>query len=497
MYAEVRTSEREGTGSSQTKSIPTYLGKVIDLKNGLFQNRQRGIFKYTIESGYEQADMQDHELTIQPTKESAILDFGASYLLAEYSKKIGFWDLFRETLPKFQDSLMAMVLFYVELKASNQQAIHWFSSSLSSVMFPTAQLQSQRISELLVRLGNESVVRDFFARYLNTLLPGNKKAGIIIDSTGLPNAIHFPLTEICNHNGTVSAEVRLIYIVDIKSGLPLFFRYNPGNIIDVSTLKASLNELKEHGVSVNQAILDAGFCSESNIQALYDAKIHYIIRLPSNRKVFIDAIAKFREEVLSDQCRYIHSGRAIGIKRIATTAFGHHGYIYLCVDYNRRNEELTKFTQGALEDKMPRDEWSTHTNKMGFFAIVSSKKIEPADLLPLYYTRQTVEQVFDVLKNDAKGLPLRAHNEDTFRGHLMLSFMSVMLNLKLNQCFAGNKMFTAQSALLVMRGLKCKVYKNCMLISEPNKNMKQICKMASITLPEKLKLPMNYSSIDN
>lgn len=47
--------------------------------------------------------------------------------------------------------------------------------------------------------------------------------------------------------------------------MPIYFRYVAGNIIDVSTLITTVNELEQYGVSVSHAILDAGYFSEKNV----------------------------------------------------------------------------------------------------------------------------------------------------------------------------------------------------------------------------------------
>ncbi|MDR1597602.1 MAG: transposase [Holosporales bacterium] len=57
---------------------------------------------------------------------------------------------------------------------------------------------------------------------------------------------------------------------------------------------------------------------------------------------------------------------------------------------------------------------------------MSSENIDAKDILKVYYTRQSIEQIFDTQKNNVDLLPLRAHSEITFRGHLMLTFL--MLN---------------------------------------------------------------------
>jgi transposase len=347
------------------------------------------------------------------------------------------------------------------------------------------------VSELLETVGDEEVVRHFFSRYLNVPFLENTKTGILVDSTGLPNAIRFPLTAINNHNGVVSEEIRLIFVVDSETGIPLFFRYNAGNIVDITTMKATMCELAEFGVSVKNAIIDAGYCSEETIKSLYDSKVKFLTRLPVNRKLYTDAVERYRDEVLSEQCMFMQNDRVVGIKLIYTQLYWHRGYLYLCVDYNKRNDLIRKFTKSAISEKMPRKKWRSHILNFGFFAFVSSEKIEPEELLPLYYTRQTIEQVFDVTKNNANMLPLRVHNEETLRGHIMLTFMATVLSLKLNKYFKGHKVFTAQNALMEMKNLKCKVYDNLLLIKEMTKDMRDVCKMTGIVMPEKIFLPLS------
>jgi hypothetical protein len=499
----IKTSKREGTiyaevfypqrKNGKKVNDPIYLGKVIDLEKGLFHSRKRGTFKFTLEHGFESFDIENPTLVSPLQEEKKILDFGASYLLAEFLKKTGYWKLFRETLLKWEDTLLAMVFYYVEMHSSNRDAFRWLEGSYSKILFPRAQLQSQRISELLDNLGKESVLRRFFQKYLNMQLPKNKKFGILIDSTGLPNDIQFPLTALNNHNGLVSKEARLILVVDRKSGMPLFFRYNAGNIVDVTTLKATLEELRQYKVFMNYAIVDAGYCSEDNIRELYKAKIPFLTRLPTNRKIFTDAIAEHGEDVLRDNCRHVYQKRMVGIKRINTSLYDNCGYVYLCVDYNNRNEQLTKFTINAIKDKIPRDKWKKQTADIGFFALISSEKIELEELLPLYYTRQAIEQVFDLNKNNVNLLPLRSHGENTFRGHLMLTFLASLLYILLNKCFKSSKKLTAESALIEMRNLKCKVFDDCLTIKEITKNMREISDISGIIIPEKIPLPLEIN----
>lgn len=83
---------------------------------------------------------------------------------------------------------------------------------------------------------------------------------ILIDSTGLPDSIHFPLTGHLN----ISNEMRLISILQQETELPLFLRYCPGNVIDVTILTKTILGLKANGIWTKFAILDAGYLTKEN-----------------------------------------------------------------------------------------------------------------------------------------------------------------------------------------------------------------------------------------
>jgi transposase len=116
------------------------------------------------------------------------------------------------------------------------------------------------------------------------------------------------------------------------------------------------------------------------------------------------------------------------------------------------------------------------------FVLISSEQTDPKDIMPLYYTRQSVEQVFDVGKNNAELLPLRVHGEETFRGHLMLSFMASVAVLAVGGMLKGSA-FHTEGAFHVMRNLKCKVFDDRILVKEPTKKMNEIVKVLKLKLP--------------
>ena len=494
IYATVVESCRKGGKVGQNRL--ENLGRVINREKGIFKNRERGIFCYTLEKGAAEVspeiiDSLDlNALPLKTSQERLILDFGDSYMLDEYIKRIPIHGAINEILPDERDTLLSL-LFYRILtdKKANCYAMTWWAGNYACMLFPKAQLASQRISEFLVRLGDEGVQRVFFSRYLDILYGRvhEQAAAILIDSSGLPNASGMSITQLSNHNGDISLEARLIYVIDRKNGMPVYFRYCPGNIVDVSTLCTTIAELSQYNVNVDSAIIDAGYFSESNVKELYGNGIHFITRLAPNRVMFKDATGKHLHDICSAKYAIRYGGRLVYMKKEKIDVFGHDGYAYIGVDMDSRNSQVKKATFNCMDDKLAPEEIDQRISKLGVFVLLSSDDMETMDVLPLYYTRQQVEQVFDIAKNNADILPLRTQNEDTFRGHLMLTFLATAILQKMQRDILtlrkkGDKT-NPEGALMKLRNQKCKVYDANIVPQEAVKEINDVYKLLGIKYP--------------
>jgi transposase len=356
------------------------------------------------------------------------------------------------------------------------------------VICPNAKVDSQRVSEFLKTLGNERIQRRFFAGYLAKISEGQKNHGIIVDSTGMPNDIDFPLTAVNTHNGVVSNETRLILAIDRITCLPLLYRYNAGNIVDVTTLKSTILELQAYGVNVDFSILDAGYYSEKNIKALYKDHIRFITRMKPNLKLYKELVESNAGGLESRLNAVFYRDRLLYMKCVPLKLFEYQAYAYVAIDHQRRCDESYSYMKKALENsKLSCEEVDREVKGKGMFILLSSECVDISEVLPLYYMRQSIEQVFDLYKNNADLLPLRTHGEDTFRGHLMLSFLSTIAYMLVNQLLDGLK-FCADGAFRTLHNLKCKVFDDCILIKEATKNDNDIAIHLGIDLP--LELPL-------
>ncbi|MDR0548994.1 MAG: hypothetical protein LBI10_06245 [Deltaproteobacteria bacterium] len=85
---------------------------------------------------------------------------------------------------------------------------------------------------------------------------------------------------------------------------------------------------------------------------------------------------------------------------------------------------------------MSDEEYQMKTKIAGMFVLISSIDMDTTEVLPYYYySRQTIEQIFDTSKNYARLLLLGSHSRETFNGHLLLSFMTTIMYLKFQKLF--------------------------------------------------------------
>lgn len=490
VYAKLCVSRR--TGKTTAKDYIN-LGRVIDKEHGIYKNRERGVFTYTIEdNAYGKPDASiilPESLSMR--REKLILDFGDTFFLDAYVRKIGLRPSIDATGYANQDTLYSMICYYILCSAANCHAASWWEGNYARLMYPKANLTSQRISGFLAAIGEEEAQRGFFREYIR-YISKNQAAGanILIDSTGLPNSIHFPLTAISNHNGEISNEVRLIYVTQQDTGLPIYFRYCPGNVIDATTLIRTMSELKANGVDTKYAILDAGYYDDENIKSLYKDGVSFVTRLKGNRKLYKGLVAECLPTLEGRENFVSYNGRYAYIRCVECELVeGHRGYAYIGIDIERKNSESSKLFRRAKANEMKDGEVFDKMASHGVFILVSSRKMVKEKILPAYYMRQQIEQIFDIGKNYADMLPLRVQNESTFRGHLLITFIASVIVKKIQEGLAKT-VYNPISLFLNLRNQKCKVYDGLVITQEAFKKANDCYKIFDIACPVEIRKPM-------
>lgn len=476
-YARTRRSVREGSAVKHDKGVS--LGRVLDKKRLIFQNRSKGVFQYDRNTGEFLPPPEDFGLKVvrRNARESLIVDFGNAYFIDKYIERVGLRSVFNAVGYGNMDSFYALLFYYLLESRSNAHAQDWYEGSYARILFPKALLSSPRISDMLGGIGDETVWRRFFSAYVSYLGKDTVEAtkeGILIDSTGLPNNIRMPVTAISSHNGEINNEVRLIYVVQRGTGMPIYMRCIPGNVVDVSTLLTTIAELKAMKVDTKFAILDAGYLSLETMGELLDRKISFLARVKKNWTFYKQIVAEHLPELECRRYRQLHNGRFVYLKCVEYRYSGEHTlYCYLGIDEDRRSNERRILAQKIEEDELSPDEVDRRMRTQGVFMLVCSRRVAVKDLLPLYYTRQDIEQVFDISKGYAKALPLCVQTAGTFRGHLLMVFCSTILLRKLQQQLLSTK-YSLDDFQYIMRNQKAKVFDDVVIPSETTKKQNEL-----------------------
>jgi hypothetical protein len=476
-YATLVNAYRKKETREKLNGKVYQLGRVLDKEKGIFRNKDRGVYRYILGEGF--SDIEDQETFLDLSygrKLEMILDFGREFIFAKALDAEGILKVFTSILPEEADTLLSLVLHKMLCHEANFYAEDFWRTSYCRIVYPKARLASQRISEFLKNIGDEAMIRNFFSTYLKHISSkaGTSSHSILIDSTGLPNDCKMDITATNIHNGAISSEVRLILLMDRKTGYPLYFRYVKGTIVDVNTLKRTIEEVQEYGINVDHCIMDAGYYCEDNIEDLNAASIPYVIRLKGGNDIYDKLVEEHVPGLDTLENAVVYGKRAVFIKCVPIKDFhGKGAFAYVSIDQEVQAQERAQIIIKASSFNSDAERRKQYRNS-GVFIIVSKIEVDVKEILPLYYSRQAIEQVFDFSKNYANILPLRTHTEATFRGHLLISFMATIAIMTIDRLFLNANPRSKKPKLnfiqarSCLRQMKCNVYKDKIIVIEPD-----------------------------
>lgn len=493
-YASAGTSKRNG---SNTSVDTIYLGRVLDRDAGIYKSRERGIFTFdpaTGKFGEPPASFVPEEGPDRRTRKAIVsVDFGDAFFMDTFLHASGMMEVIDSIGYGNPDTLHAMLLFYMLSGLANCDAIHWYEGNIVRLLYPKANLTSQRISSFLASIGTPEKQMAFQKTYIRFVMEHySPDKNILVDSSGLPNSIHFPLTARNVHNGKVSNETRLIFVVQRSTGLPLYYRAVPGNIVDVSTLSRIFLHLDSMGIDVDSCIMDAGYNSGDNLDLFYDdahnCKIGFITRIGSGDSTFREMVRHELADIETKEHFVKYEDRYLFIKKqpvMIGSKKDNPAWMYLGLDLGRMSDEQHKLLKRAKRDSLSTDAVYEALQTEGIFGILSGRDYGNDEILPAYYQRQAAEQIFDFAKNYTKLLPLRTSTEETFNGHLLLSYAAactvkmIQMRLKEVNLFFGSR-------LACLRNQKCTIYQNRIVTDPPQREANETYKAFGMECPESI-----------
>lgn len=332
-----------------------------------------------------------------------------------------------------------------------------------------ANIPSQRSTELLQSITEEDKMRFF-------RLQGKRRAEKeywAYDSTSISSRSEM-LHQVRygkNKDGDSLPQLNLALLFGEQSGLPFYYRKLAGNIPDVKTMTALIRELDVLGYHKVKLVMDRGFYSAANINALYKDHYKFIlsvntilayakeyIREIADRKdsyefyqedyelyVFTKTIAWHYEQTrpyvgdtLKDGRRmYLHvyynpdkqvaDGKALnrklnGLKQELLT---HKHMAEHEKDY-KKYFIITETPKRGISISIRQDAIDNARERYGYFVLISNEVKDPLMALSLYRTRDVVEKAFWDIKDRLNMRRTLVSSESALEGKLFVEFVALI-----------------------------------------------------------------------
>lgn len=156
-------------------------------------------------------------------------------------------------------------------------------------------------------------------------------------------------------------------------------------------------------------------------------------------------------------------------------------FAHIILDPDKKAKDMKYLMLDALNNPAEKDGVQEKMDQAGMLILISSSELDKTEVLPSYYARQSIEQIFGFAKSSNDLLPLRVHSELGINGYLLLSFIALVLFILVRQKLS--EQFTVEQALLILRNLKAKVFDHSIIIAEASKKQKTILSLLGCTVP--------------
>ena len=500
-YATVVRSVRDG--ARVTKEDRVYLGRVVDRARGVYRSKARGLFSYDLATGEFGPAPEGVEgprrRNARAARPTLAVSFGDAFLLDSFLRSSGLMACADACGHAEPDTVRALLAFYVLTGLANRHAGDWWELTYARLLYPRARMASQRVSECLADLGSEDAKRRFVGEYLALVgrrreaAAGGRADGILIDSTGLPNSCRLPVTAVSNHNGQVSEEVRLIYVVQRDTGLPLFFRHVAGNVIDVSTVTRTIAELRAMGVDTRFAVLDAGYYTNASADALMGARVSFLARMRPNLRAYREVVAGHLDGLEARENAVMHNGRLVYVKCVPC-ALGsrgdRRGYAYLCLDAAMRRELERDAARRAAEGGLSGAEAHGPVASRGVFVLAGTRRMTKRRPPPCH-ARGRVEKVFEIAGQGGKALPVCVRSEETLGGHLLMCLVATAATRMMSDVLASRGTSSAVGSMPgIPRERHATGYDGRLVTTEPVRKTSEARGAFGIRCPNTIGLPV-------
>ena len=254
--------------------------------------------------------------------------------------------------------------------------------------------------------------------------------------------------------------------------VPLFYEIFPGSIIDNTECEKMVERAAHYGCKDVGFVLDRGYFSMANIRYFEEHEYDYILMTKGNAKFIQEAVEEASVKLRNGYSNYMKGYELYGMtveKDLFNT--GKKQYVHVYYDgieaekekikihdrFMKMDEELEKKKAKKIKKakdvkryekyyRMKYDENGYFMNyqrkdkeinklidKVGYFTIVTSKKMDAEEALETYRDRDAVEKIFRMEKTYLGNDVFRVHTDEKLESKMFVSFIALIIRNEIHK----------------------------------------------------------------
>lgn len=264
-----------------------------------------------------------------------------------------------------------------------------------------------------------------------------------------------------NKDGDRLPQINLSILFGEESNLPFYYRKLAGNIPNIKTIRELIRELDIPGYSKTKLVMDCGFCSTDNINALYKNHYKFLFGASTTLKYakdFIRAIGDNKDHFEfydSDFDLYVFS------KTIAwnyeqqrlykgdTIHEDRRMYLYLYYNPEKQVDDAKNFNRSFSVTYRHQDKIDQAHERYGFFVLLSNELKDPITALKLYRMRDIAEEAFWNYKDRLNLRRTLTSSESSLEGKLFVEFVALIYLSYINKKMIDGHLYSKHDARVV------------------------------------------------
>ncbi len=414
---------------------------------------------------------------------SYTLKVGNYILIDKIFKDSGLDDLLERIFPEYHNFIKDLVFYMIIREDSTIQ--HFPSFFYDHPSFSKKVYSDSFISKIFKSGFDEEDMNIFLKAWAN-MHNDDTRFYVSYDSTNMTTTAQGIELACFGYakNGDDTPQINISYCLRHRDTLPLMYELYDGSIIDNSECRYIITKAKEYGLKNIGFILDRGYFSKKNMDMMINEGYDFILAIRESTKIVKDAIAKDGFTLKLDNKLFISDLDVYG-KTEKIKIYGHDVYLHLYYDniraqrernaYLKNIDNTAKILDKHLESKRDRKEdlraydkkfylrydlngyfisykrkdekIKEVTDSLGFFALVSLKKMSAKDALMDYRDRDVVEKMFRSLKSYLDYDSLAVHYDSSLKSKTFIVFIASIVRSIIWHNIKDKKNYTIPSSL--------------------------------------------------